>query len=208
LTIRNGPLVLSSGILVARRRYGIALIAIAIIAGVITAHYAMPMPDRLRVTLDEITDSDGLIPGTMVFESGGGNALCFDICPHVQRIYRVERQDLARTEALLRDRLVELGYRQANPGGTWTAGALQVSIDQEEADEFSGPVLIVGVEITDWLSCAGNCRRSRASDSRICPAVVVQTNGLSFQALTQARMSASRACTLRWSLRCSRPAVT
>jgi hypothetical protein len=136
-------------ILVARRRYGIALIAIAIIAGVITAHYAMPMPDRLRVTLDEITDSDRLIPGTMVFESGGGNALCFDICPHVQRIYRVERQDLARTEALLRDRLVELGYRQAIPGGTWTAGALQVSIDQEEADEFSGPVLIVGVEITD-----------------------------------------------------------
>jgi len=135
-------------ILVARRRYGIALIAIAIIAGVITAHYAMPMPDRLRVTLDEITDSDRLIQGTMVFESGGGNALCFDTCPYVQRIYRVERKDLARTKALLRDRLVELGYRQAIPGGTWTAGALSVTIEQEESVDFPGPIgpiLIVGV---------------------------------------------------------------
>jgi len=136
--------------LVARRRYGIAIIAIAITAGIITAHYAMPMHDRLRAALDEITDSDRLIQGMMVEEGESGNALCFDTCPAIQRIYRVERNHLARTKALLRDRLVELGYRQAIHGGTWTAGALSVTIEQAESVDFDfpgpiGPILIIGV---------------------------------------------------------------
>jgi hypothetical protein len=44
---------------------------------------------------------------------------------------------------------------------------------------------------------------NRWMDWRICLAVLVHTNGLglSFQAATQARMSRSRACTLRWSPR-------
>jgi len=47
-------------------------------------------------------------------------------------------------------------------------------------------------------------------DSRIWSAVLVQMNGwgLAFQFVIQARMSASRAWTERWSLRWSRSAVT
>lgn len=116
------PLILAGGAVVAagllwwrRPRQRAALVlagAAGAVVGLLVAGGSPPSDAALRAALDEVALPAG---AELIEESAGGNVICFDSCPSVNRDYEVTGADREEMVAQMRASLQEAGYDLRSP---------------------------------------------------------------------------------------------